>query len=314
MADILNYTLTVSTQVLILFILIAVGFILTKVKMLGQTGAKQITNLVLYFVTPAVILKAFIGGSVDNTPENVKSLGVAALAAVIAHAVAFIIGFAVFHKCDRADNLQVCAVMASNCGFMSLPLAEAVLGDQGVFIVTIYVGIFNIIVWTLGVRLISGERMSIKRALLNPGVISATVGIILFILGVDISSVTVVMEPIKHLAALNTPLPMVIIGFYLANASLRLGKGDGRMIVVILLRLVAAPLVTMGILRLIGVTGLPLSACVLPASAPVAVIIMMFAANYDGDAEGASRTVSLSHLVSIVTMPAILVLCKLIGG
>ncbi len=314
MNEIYSYMLTVSAQVLILFVLIAVGFILTKFKMLGESGAKQITNLVLYFVTPAVILKAFIGGSVENTPDNIKSLGIAVVAAIIAHAVALIIGIAVFRKRDRQSNLQVCAVMMSNCGFMSLPLASAILGDKGVFIVTIYVGIFNIITWTLGVRLISGQKMSIRRAIMNPGVLSASAGIIMFLCGVDISGITVIVEPIQHLANLNTPLPMIVIGYYLAQTSFRLRKGDGAMMVTILLRLVAAPLITMGVLRLIGITGLSLSASVLPACAPVAVIVMMFAASFDSDAEGASRTVSLSHLFSIITMPIILVICKMIGG
>lgn len=314
MSEIFSYMLTVSTQVLILFILIAVGFTLTKVKMLGEAGAKQITNLVLYFVTPAVILKAFVGGEVENTPENIKSLGIAVVAALISHAVALLIGLAFFHKHDRESNLQVCAVMMSNCGFMSLPLAQAVLGDKGVFIVTIYVGIFNIITWTLGVRLISGKRVSIRHAILNPGVLSATAGIVLFLCGVNLSGLTVIMEPIRHLAALNTPLPMIVIGYYLANTSLRLRKGDGTMFTTVLLRLVAAPAVTMLLLRLIGITGLSLSAGVLPACAPVAVTVMMLATSFDSDAEGISRTVSLSHVVSIITMPIMLVICKLIGG
>ena len=314
MSEVLSYMLTVSTQVLILFMLIAVGFTLTKTKMLGEAGTKQITNLVLYFVTPAVILKAFIGGGVENSSENIMSLGIAVAAALIAHAVALVIGLAVFRRRDRADNLRVCAVLASNCGFMSLPLAQAILGDKGVFIVTIYVGIFNIITWTLGVRLISGQKMSVRRAVLNPGVLSATAGIIMFLCGVDISGVTIIVEPMVHLANLNTPLPMIVIGYYLANASLKIRKGDGRMMLTIFMRLVAAPLVTMAILRLIGITGLSLSASVLPACAPVAVIVMMFAANFGSDAEGTSRMVSLSHLFSILTMPVILVICKMIGG
>ncbi len=316
---IIEYMLKVSMQVLILFMLIAVGYILTKAKMLGEKGAKQITNLVLYFVTPAVILNAFVGGKVENSPENIKKLGVAVVAAVIAHAIALLIGAIAFRGHDRESNLRICTVMSSNCGFMSLPLAQAILGAEGVFIVTIYVGIFNIITWTLGVRLISGKQISLKRAIFNPGVLSAAAGIILFLCGVNLSTleianVKIIMEPIQHLANLNTPLPMIVIGYYLANASLKLRKGDGQMLLTIALRLVVAPVITMFVLRLIGITGTSLSASVLPACAPVAVAVMMFAASFDSDAEGTSRTVSLSHLFSIFTMPVILVVCKLIGG
>lgn len=312
--EIYSYMLMVAMQVVILFMLIAVGFILTKAKMLGENGAKQITNLVLYFVTPAVILNAFVGGRVENTPENIKKLGIAVVAAIIAHAIGFLIGILVFRGHDRESNLRICTVMSSNCGFMSLPLAQAIFGAEGVFIVTIYVGIFNIVTWTLGVRLISGKQVSIKRAIFNPGVLSAAAGIILFLCGVNLSKIDIVMQPIQHLANLNTPLPMIVIGYYLANTSIKLRKGDGKMLLTILLRLVVVPVVTMFVLRLTGITGTPLSGSVLPACAPVAVVVMMFAASFDSDAEGASRTVSLSHLFSIITMPIVLVLCKLIGG
>lgn len=314
MNGIMSYALNVSTQVAILFILIAVGAVLTKVKMLSEIGAKQITNLVLYFVTPAVIIKAFAGGEVKCTPDNIKMLAVAAVSAVLAHAVAFAIGRLVFRRRDKRDSMLACAVLMSNCGFMSLPLAQALLGDKGVFIVTVYVGVFNIVAWTVGLRIISGEKMSFKRAVLNPGVLSAVTGIIMFLCGVDLSPLTVVIESIKHLAALNTPLPMIVIGYYLAHMRLKPEKGDGRIMLAISLRLVAAPLITMAVLRAVGVTGLALSACVLPACAPAAVLVMMFAANCGGDAMGASRTVSVSHAASIITMPLMLMLCKLIGG
>ncbi len=312
--EIYSYMLTVAMQVAILFILISVGFTLTKTKMLGEKGAKQITNLVLYFVTPAVILNAFVGGRVENSPENIKKLGIAVIAAVIAHAIALVIGALVFKGHDRESNLRICTVMSSNCGFMSLPLAQAILGAEGVFIVTIYVGVYNIITWTLGVRLISGKQISIKRAIFNPGVLSAVAGIVLFLCGVNLSKFDIIIQPIQHLANLNTPLPMIVIGYYLANTSLKLRKGDGKMLITIFLRLVVAPTVTMFVLRLIGITGTSLSGSVLPACAPVAVSVMMFAASFDSDAEGTSRTVSLSHLFSIITMPIILVVCKLIGG
>ncbi len=314
MGEIISYTLTVAMQVGILFMLIAVGFILTKSRMLGEQGTKQITNLVLYFVTPAVILNAFIGGKVEHTPENIKKLGIAVIAAIIAHALAFFIGTLFFRNHDRQSNLNICIVMCSNCGFMSLPLAQAVLGAEGVFIATVYVGIYNIVLWTLGVRLISGTSISLKRAIFNPGVLSAVAGIVLFLCGVNLSGIELIMQPMQHLSNLNTPLPMIVIGYYLANTSLKLRKGDGPMMMTVLLRLVVAPVVAMLALRLIGITGITLTGSVLSACAPAAVSAMMLAASFGGDAESISRTVSVSHVFSIITMPLILVACKLIGG
>ncbi len=315
MEALLGYFLNVSTQVLILFILIGVGFVLTKGKVLTNVGAKQMTDLVIYFVTPCVILKAFIGGEVTFSSENVSRLLIAVGAATLAHVISFLIGliFLAFGK-DMRSKIHAATVLMSNCGFMSIPLTQAVLGTEGVFMVTVYVGVFNIVAWTVGLRLLTNEKISLKRVFINPGVIPAVGGILLFLLRVDISPITVVIEPMRHLAALNAPIPMIVIGYYLASSGLKVGKGQGKMFLAIALRLIVSPICTMFILRAMGLTGLALSACVIPASAPVAAIVMMLSAKYSGDAEYASKVVSISHVISVVTMPLVLTLCKYVGG
>ena len=315
MAHLINYFFNVSTQVAIFFILICIGFFLTKKKILTVDGAKQITDILIYFVTPAVIIKAFAGGEVVYSPENVNRLLIAAGAAVAVHIIAFLVGIAFFgNKRDAYNKVYTASVLLSNCGFMSLPLTQAVLGDQGVFMVTVFVGVFNVIVWSVGLSLISGQRVNLKKTFVNPGFIPVLIGITLFLCRVDFSGIPVIIEPLRHLSALNTPLPMMVIGYYLAKAGFKLRKGDGKMVLAMALRLILVPLIAMFVLRFAGITGDDLTACVIPASAPVAAIVMMIAAKYSDNAEQASRLVSMSHLLSVITMPVVLTLCKYIGG
>ena len=49
----------VGTQVLVLFILIAVGALLTKLGIITEQGSRSMTDVVLYAVTPCVIINAF---------------------------------------------------------------------------------------------------------------------------------------------------------------------------------------------------------------------------------------------------------------
>lgn len=311
----LSYFLSVSTQVIILVLLMSVGVVLTKTKVLTSVGAKQMTDLVIYFVTPAVIIKAFAGGEVVYSPENVTRLLVAAGAAVLVHVVSLAIGLIFFgNKKDAYNKIYTAAVLMSNCGFMSLPLTQAVLGDQGVFIVTVFVGVFNVVAWSIGLALASGQKISVKKMFINPGFIPVVAGIVMFLCRVDLSGIKIVMEPIRHLAAINTPVPMVIIGYYLANAGLKIKKGDGKMFLAISLRLVLVPLISMVLLRTFGIVGDDLTACIIPASAPVAALLMMMSAKYSDNPELSSRVVTISHLLSVITMPLMLTLCKYIGG
>ncbi len=315
MEYLISYFTNVSTQVIVFFILICIGVLLTKAKVLTSVGAKQITDIVIYFVTPAVILKAFVGGEITYSAENVNRLLMAAGAAIFVHAVSFLVGIAFFgSKKDTYNKIYTSAVLCSNCGFMSLPLAQAILGDVGVFVVTVFVGVFNIVAWSIGLTLISGQKINVKKMFINPGFIPVVLGIILFLCRVNLSEVKLVMLPLQHLSALNTPLPMIVIGYYLANAGIKLRKGDGKMVLSIALRLVLVPLICMFALKGFGFSGNDLTACVIPASAPVAALVMMMAAKYSDNAEQASRIVSISHLLSIITMPLLLTLCKYIGG
>ena len=60
----------VLTQVTILFILIGVGFILTKAKLLSPKGVTSMTDLVLYTVTPCVIVKSFVREDYEKQKFN----------------------------------------------------------------------------------------------------------------------------------------------------------------------------------------------------------------------------------------------------
>ena len=313
MQELLLYGQGVATQVAVIFVLIAIGILLIRLKLISETGARVITDVLLYAVTPAVILKAFL--SIRFSPENVQNMLVALASAVAVHAVGLGMGLLCFCRRERATrNLLTSAVIFANGGFMALPLAQALLGDMGVFLVSMFVVVFNLVIWTLGVKLFSKEPVSAKKLLLNPNLIAVALGIVLFCLRVDLTGVTVLFEPMTHLANLNTPLAMLLIGFYLARARWKPAKGDGAALLAIGLRLIAVPLLALGGLWLCGVRGDLLTACVLPASAPVAAMTMMFAARYGSDTETASRIVALSHALSILSIPLMLTLAKAAGG
>lgn len=312
MAELSMYFLEVSTQVGVMFLLIAVGFILTHLKVINDKGAKQITDIVLYAVTPAVIIKAFI--SVEFSPENVGSMLIAVGSAIAVHFIGLFLGKIVFRKIEKPNrNMYISAVVFANGGYMSLPLAEAILGDYGAFLLSMFVTVFNVFIWTLGVHLFSTEKISAKKLILNPNIIAVIIGVVLFFCRIDITGLTLIYEPVVHFANLNAPLAMIVIGYYLRSADCRLNRKDTPMFLSIALRIIAMPLIMMTLLRLCGVTGDTLTCCVIPASAPIAAMLMMFATKFGGDTSTASKAVAVSHICSIVTMPLMLTLCRYIG-
>lgn len=295
--------LTVGQQVLIIFILIAVGFICGKAKMIKEEGAACITNIVLYAVTPCLMIEAF---QRDFEPSMLCNLAIAVAAALGVHIISIIIAKLCIHDRDKSREIVLrFSVIFSNCGFMCLPLEQALLGDDGVFYGGAFVAVFNVVVWSYGLVMMSGSKkeLSIKKLALNPGIIGVLIGLIFFLLSVRLPEI--VMAPIGFLADLNTPLPMLVIGYYLCKSDLKQALCDRKAYIAIALRLVAIPIISLAILYLCGLRGTLLLSTIIAASAPVAATTTMFATKFKKSVSTSVNLVSISTIFSILTMSAI---------
>ena len=268
--------LVIGQQVIVLFILIAVGFICGKKGVITEHASKVMTDIVLYAVTPCVMVSAF---QREFSMETLGKVLTAAVTALVILAVSVLIARLVFRQKDiaRRKVLQF-SVIFSNCGFMSLPLQKELLGEDGWFFGSIFVAVFNIVVWTYGLFDMSGDKkqLSIKRLAFNPGIIGAIAAILLFVFGVQLPPV--VAQPITHLANLNTPL---------------------------LFRLLIIPLAAAFAMFFLKLDRTMVIAFTIACSAPTAATTTMFSAKFNRDTELSVSVVASTTLLSLVTMPLI---------
>ncbi|MBQ7106995.1 MAG: AEC family transporter [Clostridia bacterium] len=307
----LQNLITVALQVAMLFIMIAVGFALGKTKLLNEKAVKGLANVVLYVATPAVILQAFTIEA--KTPEKTKNLIIVAVITIVLHVVMILLAkLLIRNKDDRANRIMRLLVIFSNSGYMAFPLQKAILGDIGVFYGAMFVAIFNIFMWTYAIFVASGDKknLSIKRVILNPTIISVIVSILLYAFSIKLPGF--ISDAVSGLGNLNTPLPMIIIGFNISCFPFIQLFNDKRVYFPGILRLIVMPLLSLGIMLLLGVRGLPLIACTVAASAPSAAAPVMFATKYGLDAQLGSKITSLTTLFSILTMPVIVALAQAI--
>ncbi len=308
--------ITVTGQVVVLFLLIGVGFVLTKLNMLKDNAVSALTDIALYVATPTVIIRAFC--SMEYTPSVLTDMGWSALVSFAIHAIFIGVSILVLRGKD-ADKTKVTrfAVIFSNAGFMSLPLQEALLGKEGVFHGAIYVAVFNIILWTWGIVLMSGDKskISFKKFIFNPGLVGVVVGAFFLMVPLPVPEVfsTIGTNTVNHLANLNTPVPMIVIGYYLANSDVLKALKDKSCYLTIFTRLVLLPLVVLTLLYFMGIRGAMLTALTIAASAPTAAATTMFAAKFGGDTELSVNIVSLSTILSVVTMPLIVSLSQFLA-
>ena len=295
--------LSIGRQVLVLFILISIGFLCGKKGLINENAAKKMTDIVLYVVTPCVMISAFQKEFSGDTA--IKILIAAAAAIVILVFSTLLARLVIRDKNESRKKVLQFSVIFSNCGFMSLPLQKELLGEDGWFYGSIFVAVFNIFVWTYGLLDMSGDKkqLSIKKIVFNPGIMGAAVAIILFVCRIKLPEI--VIQPVTHLANLNTPVPMLIIGFYLSRAKLKDAVSDVGTYIAMSLRLVIIPVIVTFIMALLKLDKTMMIAFVIACSAPTAASTTMFAAKFNRDVELSVGVVAASTILSIITMPLI---------
>lgn len=301
---------TIAQQVMILFLLIAVGFLIRKIRMIDDSSLRQINNILLIVINPCVIVVSF-----QSTFDQTLLLGmiVAAVSAIATHLIGALIALLVFRRTVPAQGkvLQF-AVVFSNCSFMCIPLLYAILGTDGVVFGSVYIAIFNMIMWTYGVVLMTGQKsdINLRKALINPGTVSIMIALPLFLLQIRLPEL--VLTAVQHLANLNTPVAMMIIGAQMAGIALLSVFRKKSVYLASVLRLIVVPLIMLGILSLFNLDRVLLLACLIPAMAPTAAATALFATRYDQDNLLATKIITLSTLFSIITMPLMILLSDVI--
>lgn len=300
--------LNVFSQVVILFVLIFLGAILTKKGVFTEKGISSMTDMVLLLVTPCVIIKSFIR---EFDATTFKKLLISFLIAILSH-IGFIILSRILlrDKNERSQKVLQFGVIFSNCGYMSIPLQQALLGDDGVFYGSSYIAIFQLFIWSYGLLLMSGDKkvLSPKKMLINPGVIGISIGLIIFLLSIHVPKV--ISEPISYIASLNTPLPMLIIGYHLMKSNIFEGLKNIKCFFAIGIKLFLFPLLALGVMYICGIRGTMLISSVISCSAPTAAITTMFSDKYSCDTALSVNMVSISTLLSLISMPILVTLAQ----
>lgn len=299
---------TAAHQVAILYIIVAVGFICDKTGLYTEKAARLTNNLLFHIVTPAIIIQSFL--TVEYTQENLKNLLLSFLGGAVLHFAGMVLSIPFFNKKPENEKaVYKFAVTFGNVGYMVLPLAEAVLGSEGVFFCSGVLIPFNILQFTYGMYLMKGKgSFQAKSLILNPGVISVIIGLPLFIFRVSLPEI--IMAPVSHIASLNTPLAMIMFGTYLSQTDLKKMFLRSQTYIVALIKLIGVPLVSIAVYKLMGMNGVLLAALTISASAPTANSTVMFSTKYGRDNEAASQTIAVVSFISIITMPVMIALAQ----
>jgi hypothetical protein len=310
--------------------------------MIGEGGTFTLSNLLLYVCQPALAIKAFCVFS-DTDWEIVNSVnkltllrnfGLVAVITVLSMGVVFALCKLVFIKAKDKKSADVYSYIAvfSNCGFLGIPFIEMFTDGNPIAVIymMVFSVVFNILCWTLGVVLITGDfrEISVKKILLNPVIIANVLGVIIFF----VPQINIFMfeglEELqifpKYLATMTAPLSMVIVGIRLAESSPKALFARKGVYLAGALRLVIAPFITIAItIPFWGILGkgvasgyeeyVYMAPIIAMAMSPAASVVAM-AERFDGDKDTATAAFVTNTIISIITIPLVITAASLITG
>ena len=296
-----------------LFLILFATAALVKTGVLKAENSKVLSRLSLYFVTPCVVFNSFMK---ELTPEIWTGLITAAALAVGFQAIFFLVA-AVLRRLWKATEVERASVVFTNVGNLVIPLVAFVKGQDWVIYTSAYILVFNLLFWTLGVRMFDHEGpLNLGKLLLNPNLLATSAGLVALFTQLKLP------EPIalafSDVASMIGPLSMMITGMVVGGMTARGMFANRRVFGVIFFRMILASGLAAFAAVLIA-RNLPVDKSIvliplLGALAPSGSNINQMAILYNKDAQYASAINVLTTLSCIATIPLWVTLYQALVG
>lgn len=302
----------VIKQIISLFMVILIGFYGGKKNIINDTFSNGLSKLLLEITTPLLIISSF---GFTFTASIKASVIKSFIYGIIIFILTPLLIRPLLIKTDiKRRNILQFSLVFSNCGFMGFPIAQSLFGNEGVIYTSVFNMIFNIFLWTYGIMLFNDTNKSdgikikeLSKVLKNPGIISAEVGLIIMIFSIKIPSM--LLDTMKMVGGLTTPISMLIIGSLLSRTDLKKLFKYGSLYYGSFIKLFIIPIALYLVSKLIKDNSLVIKTFILLQAMPAGAMTTLFAENFNKEKEYSALIVSSSTLLSVITIPLIIKFC-----
>ena len=307
-------SLVAGEQVLVMLILMGVGFGLYKLKFLSDSTCAQLNRMLQIVIVFIVIVNSF------NRPFDQQVLintGLGALFSAVGYLVGFALIFLLIRGNSETARVDRFGALMPNAGFMGIPLVNAFLGSEAVIYASTAVLMFNLVQWTVGRIMLTGEtdlKGMLKKIVLNPGVLGILCGLVLFVCPFTLPNF--LGSALGHIAAMNTPVAMIVMGTAIARANVLPVLTDLKSWLVCLIKLVLIPACTLPVLLLVKAGDMVTTASYMLTACPSGAVVALFPSLLgmkEGEQRG-SGLVAMTTFLSIFTLPMMILFKSLVTG
>lgn len=285
---------------LMMFLLVAIGFLIRKIGIVQTEGRKNLIDMCLYLTLPFNVLHSFLRPWDWNL---FLSCGLILLLSIGYNAISVLFSMILYRKseAEKKKPLQY-GTIVSNSGFLGNPVVEGIYGTNGLLYASLFMLPVRITMWSIGVSVFlkKGNKGVLKKILTHPCIVAIYLGVIIMISGIQFP--IFIEKTITSISSCNTPISMMLVGMMLAEVQPK-GLIDKTMVFFTTVRLLVIPGVVFAITAFLPIDPMLRGITVILAGMPAPITTALLSAKYGGDEKYATGMIFLSTIVSLITLP-----------
>lgn len=308
----MHISLLLMNQIIQLFIMIFMGFIIVKAKLLKAEDSKILSVIVLYLIIPCVIINAF---QVDYTPQTVKGLLIALAGSVMTQVILLIV-VSILGRVFHLNEVEVASIYYSNSGNLIVPIVTFILGKEWVLYGCVFMSVQLVFIWTHCKKIISRESTyDWRKIVLNINMISIAIGIVLFLTRIHLPAI--INNTLSAVGSMIGPASMIVTGMLFAGMDFKQIFANKRVYFVSFFRLIIVPVIALFLIKCSQLStfssnGNKLMLIVfLAIITPSASTVTQMCQVYGNDSQYASAINVVTTLLAIITMPLMVMLFQI---
>ncbi len=309
----MNISILLMQQIVQLFLMIFMGYLIVKTGLVRDDDSKVLSKIILYLIVPCVIINAF---QVDYTTDTVKGLLIAFAASVMTQVILLVV-ISVAGKLLHLNEVEVASVYYSNSGNLIVPIVTFILGQEWVLYGCVFMSVQLVFLWTHCKKIISREASyDWKKIILNINMLSIFIGVILFFTKIRLPEI--IGNTLASVGTMIGPASMIVTGMLFAGMNLKQIFANKRVYFITFLRLIAVPLIALVLIKLSNLASFSADGnkimliVFLAIITPSASTVTQMCQVYGNDSRYASAINVMTTLLSIITMPVMVMLFQMI--
>lgn len=308
----MHISILLMEQIIQLFLMIFMGFLIVKAKLLNSEDSKILSIIVLYLIIPCVIINAF---QVDYTPQTVKGLLIALAGSVMTQVILLIV-VSILGRVFHLNEVEVASIYYSNSGNLIVPIVMFILGKEWVLYGCVFMSVQLVFIWTHCKKIISRESTyDWRKIVLNINMISIAIGIVLFLTRIHLPAI--INNTLSAVGSMIGPASMIVTGMLFAGMDFKQIFANKRVYFVSFFRLIIVPVIALFLIKCSQLStfssnGNKLMMIVfLAIITPSASTVTQMCQVYGNDSQYASAINVVTTLLAIVTMPLMVILFQI---